>query len=220
MYLQTYLEEELAFYCRQCVVMHPTQTHISNHTTLCSACSIHKSQCCDFIFSATSQITVSLCFLLQGDYERPLRDGSPQVMGGDTYPRGPLKQPQSHTKPPGYPPAHLPYPPVFHHYKPSPYHHPPSQPSPPYTPQVQYARCVHSYKWCQTLDRCSSRAVKILLLSSENLVSPNLVSLNYLDKLKCYVFLNDLRNILNYIKTDWIVWKVHGSKAENRKIWC
>ncbi|KAG7240251.1 hypothetical protein INR49_027062, partial [Caranx melampygus] len=73
--------------------------------------------------------------LAKGDYERPSRDGSPQVTGGDTYPRGPLKLPQSHTKPPGYPPAHLPYPPVFHHYKPSPYHHPPSQPSPPYTPQ-------------------------------------------------------------------------------------
>lgn len=128
-----------------------TLMHQHRHTSVTldhcvSACSTHISQCCGFMFSSTSQITVSLCSLLQGDYERPLRDGSPQVTGGDTYPRGPLKQPQSHAKPPGYPPAHLPYPPVFHHYKPSPYHHPPSQPSPPYTPQVPYARCVNSYK--------------------------------------------------------------------------
>uniref|UniRef100_A0A671YX30 non-specific serine/threonine protein kinase n=1 Tax=Sparus aurata TaxID=8175 RepID=A0A671YX30_SPAAU len=80
-----------------------------------------------------------------GDYERPLRDGSPQVLSGDTYPRGPFKQPQSHSKPPGYPPAHLPYPPVFHHYKPSPYHHPPSQPSPPYTPQGAYSQPSSPY---------------------------------------------------------------------------
>ncbi|KAK9531790.1 hypothetical protein VZT92_011195 [Zoarces viviparus] len=83
--------------------------------------------------------------LTKGDYERPARDGSPQVTGGDTYPRGPLKQPQSHIKPPGYPPAHLPYPPVFHHYKPSPYHHPPSQPSPPYTPQGAYSQPSSPY---------------------------------------------------------------------------
>ncbi|XP_031721738.1 serine/threonine-protein kinase PAK 5 isoform X3 [Anarrhichthys ocellatus] len=83
--------------------------------------------------------------LTKGDYERPARDGTPQVTGGDTYPRGPLKQPQSHIKPPGYPPAHLPYPPVFHHYKPSPYHHPPSQPSPPYTPQGAYSQPSSPY---------------------------------------------------------------------------
>nr|XP_019947181.1 PREDICTED: serine/threonine-protein kinase PAK 5 isoform X5 [Paralichthys olivaceus] len=83
--------------------------------------------------------------IAKGDYERPSRDGSPQVMGIDTYPRGPLKLPQSHTKPPGYPPAHLPYPPVFHHYKPSPYHHPPSQPSPPYTPQGAYSQPSSPY---------------------------------------------------------------------------
>ncbi|XP_068433450.1 serine/threonine-protein kinase PAK 5 isoform X1 [Clinocottus analis] len=83
--------------------------------------------------------------LTKGDYERPARDGSPQVAGGDTYPRGPLKQPQGHMKPPGYPPAHLPYPPVFHHYKPSPYHHPPSQPSPPYTPQGAYSQPSSPY---------------------------------------------------------------------------
>ncbi|KAF3849659.1 hypothetical protein F7725_019378 [Dissostichus mawsoni] len=83
--------------------------------------------------------------LTKGEYERPARDGSPQVTGGDTYPRGPLKQPQSHMKPPGYPPAHLPYPPVFHHYKPSPYHHPPSQPSPPYTPQGAYSQPSSPY---------------------------------------------------------------------------
>ncbi|XP_065819508.1 serine/threonine-protein kinase PAK 5 isoform X1 [Labrus bergylta] len=81
----------------------------------------------------------------KGDYERPLRDGSPQVTGGETYPRGPLKQTLSHPKPPGYPPAHLPYPPVFHHYKPSPYHHPPSQPSPPYTPQGAYSQPSSPY---------------------------------------------------------------------------
>uniref|UniRef100_A0A3Q3MBG8 non-specific serine/threonine protein kinase n=1 Tax=Mastacembelus armatus TaxID=205130 RepID=A0A3Q3MBG8_9TELE len=83
--------------------------------------------------------------IVKGDYERPSRDGSPQVTGGDTYPRGPLKLPQSHTKPPGYPPVHLPYPPVFHHYKPSPYHHPPSQPSPPYTPQGAYSQPSSPY---------------------------------------------------------------------------
>ncbi|MEQ2254279.1 serine/threonine protein kinase, STE, PAK/STE20 [Ilyodon furcidens] len=81
----------------------------------------------------------------QGDYERSSRDESPQVAGGDTYLRGPLKLPQSHTKPPGYPPAHLPYPPMFHHYKPSPYHHPPSQPSPPYTPQGAYSQPSSPY---------------------------------------------------------------------------
>ncbi|XP_038818732.1 serine/threonine-protein kinase PAK 5-like isoform X1 [Salvelinus namaycush] len=78
--------------------------------------------------------------MAKGDYDRQSRDGSPQVPGSDTYPRGPLKLPQSHNKPSGYPPGHLQYPPVFHHYKPSPYHHPPSQPSPPYTPQGAYSQ--------------------------------------------------------------------------------
>ena len=95
---------------------------------------------CSVTVFKSCQITVPLCCPPQGDYERPLRDGSPQVTTGDTYPRAPLKQPHGHSKLPGYPPAHLPYPPVFHHYKPSPYHHPPSQPSPPYTPQVQTDR--------------------------------------------------------------------------------
>uniref|UniRef100_A0A3Q2QZJ2 non-specific serine/threonine protein kinase n=1 Tax=Fundulus heteroclitus TaxID=8078 RepID=A0A3Q2QZJ2_FUNHE len=81
----------------------------------------------------------------KGDYERSSRDEGPQVAGGDTYFRGPLKLPQSHTKLPGYPPAHLPYPPMFHHYKPSPYHHPPSQPSPPYTPQGAYSQPSSPY---------------------------------------------------------------------------
>ncbi|CAG01499.1 unnamed protein product, partial [Tetraodon nigroviridis] len=70
---------------------------------------------------------------------------SPHLMPPDTYPRAPLKQPQSHAKPPGYPPLHLPYPPMFHHYKPSPYHHPPSQPSPPYTPQGAYSQPSSPY---------------------------------------------------------------------------
>nr|XP_061806273.1 serine/threonine-protein kinase PAK 5-like [Nerophis lumbriciformis] len=84
--------------------------------------------------------------LNKGDYERPSRDGSPHhAAAGDTYPRGPLKLPQNHAKPPGYPPVHLPYPPVFHHYKPSPYHHPPSQPSPPYTPQGAYSQPSSPY---------------------------------------------------------------------------
>ncbi|XP_061900954.1 serine/threonine-protein kinase PAK 5 isoform X1 [Entelurus aequoreus] len=81
----------------------------------------------------------------KGEYERASRDGSPQLASGDTYPRGPLKLPQNHAKPPGYPPVHLPYPPVFHHYKPSPYHHPPSQPSPPYTPQGAYSQPSSPY---------------------------------------------------------------------------
>lgn len=142
MYLQTHMKVELSSHRGQsmwsCIHTHPSNTLSAN--------SKHMSQCCFFKNASLGKTTVPLCFLLQGDYERPLRDGSPQVTGGDTYPRGPLKQPQSLTKPPGYPPAHLPYPPVFHHYKPSPYHHPPSQPSPPYTPQVQYVRCVYSYK--------------------------------------------------------------------------
>uniref|UniRef100_A0A1A8GIP8 non-specific serine/threonine protein kinase n=1 Tax=Nothobranchius korthausae TaxID=1143690 RepID=A0A1A8GIP8_9TELE len=83
--------------------------------------------------------------IAKGDYERSSRDEIPQVSGGDTYLRGPLKLPQSHTKPPGYPPVHLPYPPIFHHYKPSPYHHPPSQPSPPYTPQGAYSQPSSPY---------------------------------------------------------------------------
>uniref|UniRef100_A0A1A8E903 non-specific serine/threonine protein kinase n=2 Tax=Nothobranchius TaxID=28779 RepID=A0A1A8E903_NOTKA len=83
--------------------------------------------------------------IAKGDYERPSREEIPQVSGGDTYLRGPLKLPQSHTKPPGYPPVHLPYPPIFHHYKPSPYHHPPSQPSPPYTPQGAYSQPSSPY---------------------------------------------------------------------------
>ncbi|XP_062324053.1 serine/threonine-protein kinase PAK 5 [Osmerus eperlanus] len=83
----------------------------------------------------------------QADYERASQDGSPQAPG-ETYPRAPLKLPQSHPKPPaGYPPVpgHLQYPPVFHHYKPSPYHHPPSQPSPPYTPQGAYSQPSSPY---------------------------------------------------------------------------
>ncbi|XP_010880499.5 LOW QUALITY PROTEIN: serine/threonine-protein kinase PAK 5 [Esox lucius] len=83
--------------------------------------------------------------MTKGDYDRPSRDGSPQVPGSDTYPRGPLKLPQSHSKPPGYPSGHHQYPPVFHHYKPSPYHHPPSQPSPPYTPQGAYSQPSSPY---------------------------------------------------------------------------
>ncbi|CAM4685751.1 unnamed protein product [Leuciscus chuanchicus] len=75
----------------------------------------------------TSAIVIS-----KGDYERVSRDGSPQVPLGESYPRIPLKLPQSHGKP-SYP-AGFQYPPPFH-YKPSPYQHPPSQPSPPYTPQ-------------------------------------------------------------------------------------
>lgn len=149
MYMQRYLEVDLVFYC--VVMLSHCIQHSNTLQYLKNSMPVHIV----YRFSSTFQITVSLCSLLQGDYERPLRDGSPQVTGGDTYPRAPLKQPQSHTKPPGYPPAHLPYPPVFHHYKPSPYHHPPSQPSPPYTPQVQYVHCVHSW---ETVKRCSCQA--------------------------------------------------------------
>ncbi|CAL8394563.1 unnamed protein product [Arctogadus glacialis] len=102
----------------------------------------------------------------QGEYERSSRDGSPQISGGDPYPRVPLRLPQSHGKPPGYPPTHLPYPPVFQHYKPSPYHHPPSQPSPPYTPQGAYSQPSSPYippgaypppSWGSSSDTQSSR---------------------------------------------------------------
>lgn len=70
------------------------------------------------------------------------RDGSPQVPGAETYPRGPFKLPQSHAKM-GYPPSFQ-YPPPFH-YKPSSYHHPPSQPSPPYTPQGAHSQPSSPY---------------------------------------------------------------------------
>ncbi|XP_048063924.1 serine/threonine-protein kinase PAK 5 isoform X6 [Megalobrama amblycephala] len=80
--------------------------------------------------------------LRKGDYERASRDGSPQVPGGEAYPRMPLKLPQSHGKP-AYP-ASFQYPPPFH-YKPSPYHHPPSQPSPPYTPQGAHSQPSSPY---------------------------------------------------------------------------
>ncbi|XP_018599415.1 serine/threonine-protein kinase PAK 5 isoform X2 [Scleropages formosus] len=78
----------------------------------------------------------------QGDYDRMSRDGSPQVPGAETYPRGPLKLPQSQAKL-SYP-SSFQYPPTFH-YKPSPYHHPPSQPSPPYTPQGAYSQPCSPY---------------------------------------------------------------------------
>uniref|UniRef100_A0A671MFF5 non-specific serine/threonine protein kinase n=1 Tax=Sinocyclocheilus anshuiensis TaxID=1608454 RepID=A0A671MFF5_9TELE len=61
-----------------------------------------------------------------GEYERVARDGSPQGPGPETYPRVPLKLPQSHGKP-GYP--------ASFHYKPS-----PPQPSPPYTPQGAHSQ--------------------------------------------------------------------------------
>ncbi|XP_026885531.1 serine/threonine-protein kinase PAK 5 isoform X1 [Electrophorus electricus] len=76
------------------------------------------------------------------DYDRMSRDGSPQVPGAETYPRGPLRLPQSHGKA-GYP-ASFQYPAAFH-YKPSPYHHPPSQPSPPYTPQGAHSQPSSPY---------------------------------------------------------------------------
>ncbi|KAI1897734.1 hypothetical protein AGOR_G00086330 [Albula goreensis] len=78
----------------------------------------------------------------KGDYDRMSRDGSSPVPGAETYPRGPLKLPQSQAKS-GYP-SNFQYPPMFH-YKPSPYHHPPSQPSPPYTPQGAYSQPSSPY---------------------------------------------------------------------------
>ncbi|XP_035279787.1 serine/threonine-protein kinase PAK 5 isoform X4 [Anguilla anguilla] len=78
----------------------------------------------------------------KGDYDRASHEGSPPVPGAETYPRGPLKLPQSQAKP-GYP-SSFQYPPTFH-YKPSPYHHPPSQPSPPYTPQGAYSQPSSPY---------------------------------------------------------------------------
>ncbi|XP_051951605.1 serine/threonine-protein kinase PAK 5 isoform X2 [Xyrauchen texanus] len=83
----------------------------------------------------TSTLVIS-----KGEYAS--RDGSPQVPGAETYPRMPLKLPQSHAKP-GYPPSFQ-YPPSFH-YKPSPYQHPPSQPSPPYTPQGVHSQPSSPY---------------------------------------------------------------------------
>ncbi|XP_036405295.1 serine/threonine-protein kinase PAK 5 isoform X2 [Megalops cyprinoides] len=80
--------------------------------------------------------------MTKGEYDRMSRDGSPTVPGAETYPRGPLKLPQSQGKP-GYP-SSFQYPPTFH-YKPSPYHHPPSQPSPPYTPQGAYSQPSSPY---------------------------------------------------------------------------
>uniref|UniRef100_A0A8C6T2U5 non-specific serine/threonine protein kinase n=1 Tax=Neogobius melanostomus TaxID=47308 RepID=A0A8C6T2U5_9GOBI len=89
-----------------------------------------------YTYPRLSESLANSQMLGKSDYERQSRDGSPGVLSGDTYPRGLLKLPQSHPKPPGYPPAHLP---------PSPYHHPPSQPSPPYTPQGAYSQPSSPY---------------------------------------------------------------------------
>ncbi|XP_031437245.1 serine/threonine-protein kinase PAK 5 isoform X2 [Clupea harengus] len=87
--------------------------------------------------------------IAKADYDRSVRDGSPQTPGGDTYPRGSLKLPQGPPRP-GYPPSGLPHqhPPPPMHYKPvaaAPYHHPPSQPSPPYTPQGALSQPTSPY---------------------------------------------------------------------------
>ncbi|KAJ8391563.1 hypothetical protein AAFF_G00088850 [Aldrovandia affinis] len=85
-----------------------------------------------YTYPRLSETMIATQGLPKGDYDLMSRDGSPSVPGAETYPRGPLRLPQSHAQP-GYP-SSFQYPPTFH-YKPSPYHHPASQPSPPYTPQ-------------------------------------------------------------------------------------
>ncbi|XP_016304352.1 serine/threonine-protein kinase PAK 5 isoform X2 [Sinocyclocheilus anshuiensis] len=78
-----------------------------------------------YTYPRLSENTSSLV-ISTGEYERVARDGSPQGPGPETYPRVPLKLPQSHGKP-GYP--------ASFHYKPS-----PPQPSPPYTPQGAHSQ--------------------------------------------------------------------------------
>uniref|UniRef100_A0A8C1PNN4 non-specific serine/threonine protein kinase n=1 Tax=Cyprinus carpio TaxID=7962 RepID=A0A8C1PNN4_CYPCA len=78
----------------------------------------------------------------KGEYERVVRDGSPQVPGAETYSRVPFKLPQSHGKP--VYPASFQIPPPFH-YKPSPFPRPPPQPSPPYTPQGAHSQPSSPY---------------------------------------------------------------------------
>ncbi|KAK3542473.1 hypothetical protein QTP86_027737, partial [Hemibagrus guttatus] len=95
-----------------------------------------------YTYPRLSENTSASQIIGKGEYDRMSRDGSPQVPGAETYPRGPYKLPQSHAKM-GYPPSFQ-YPPPFH-YKPSPYHHPPSQPSPPYTPQGAHSQPSSPY---------------------------------------------------------------------------
>ncbi|XP_041951610.1 serine/threonine-protein kinase PAK 5 [Alosa sapidissima] len=111
--------------------------------------------------------TPSTAQAMAKDYERSVRDGSPQGPGGDTYPRGSLKLPQGPPRP-GYPPSGLPPhqhpPPPSHYSKPPPsssssssaaasaalssyhhHHHAPAQPSPPYTPQGPLSQPTSPY---------------------------------------------------------------------------
>ncbi|XP_016104865.1 serine/threonine-protein kinase PAK 5 isoform X2 [Sinocyclocheilus grahami] len=78
-----------------------------------------------YTYPRLSENTSSLV-ISKGEYERVARDGSPPGPGPETYPRVPLKLPQSHGKP-GYP--------AGFHYKPL-----PPQPSPPYTPQGAHSQ--------------------------------------------------------------------------------
>ncbi|XP_028858200.1 serine/threonine-protein kinase PAK 5 isoform X2 [Denticeps clupeoides] len=95
-----------------------------------------------YTYPRLSETIIATQVIGKSEFDRTSRDGSPQVPGADTYPRGPFKLPQGHPKP-GFP-SSFQYPPPFH-FKPSPYHHPPLQPSPPYTPQGAHSQPSSPY---------------------------------------------------------------------------
>lgn len=74
-------------------------------------------------------------FALQVDYDRAQLVVSPTLSGSDTYPRGPVKLPQSQSKV-SYSSSSYQYPLVYH--KASHYHQPPLQPGSPYISTASY----------------------------------------------------------------------------------
>lgn len=76
-----------------------------------------------------------LPFALQVDYDRAQLVVSPPLSGSDTYPRGPVKLPQSQSKV-SYSSSSYQYPLVYH--KASHYHQPSLQPSSPYISTASY----------------------------------------------------------------------------------
>lgn len=77
----------------------------------------------------------SSAFVLQVDYDRAQLVVSPPLSGSDTYPRGPVKLPQSQSKV-SYSSSSYQYPLVYH--KASHYHQPSLQPSSPYISTASY----------------------------------------------------------------------------------
>lgn len=74
-------------------------------------------------------------FVLQVDYDRAQLVVSPPLSGSDTYPRGPVKLPQSQSKV-SYSSSSYQYPLVYH--KAPHYHQPPLQPGSPYISTASY----------------------------------------------------------------------------------